>query len=246
MEIGLRLVGKVALVTGAARGIGCAISARFVQEGGRVLMTDILENEGQLAARSLGDSARFLKHDVTNPEDWEHAVRTAESEFGKLTCLVNNAGTIHVSPLESYSIADYRRVIEINQTGVFLGMKSALAALKRSNGATIVNMSSVNGLRGDPQTWAYTASKFAVRGLTKVAAKELAPFNIRANSIHPGPFDTPMAASVAGNVEEAARGMPAGRFGDPREIASLVALLASDEATFMTGAELVIDGGLMA
>lgn len=242
-----RLDNKVAIVTGAARGMGASHARRLVAEGAKVMLTDVLESEGKQTALELGDCARFMCHDVRKEEDWQHVVRETEAVFGPVSVLVNNAGIVAaVGPIETIEEADYRRVIDINQVSVFLGMKSVLPSMKRAGGGSIINISSIAGLVGTAFTQAYTASKFAVRGMTKSAAIEFAPYNIRVNSIHPGMTRTPMTAkqAAAETPPPIVAATPAGRFGEPDEITSVVLLLASDESRFSTGAEFVIDGGL--
>jgi 3alpha(or 20beta)-hydroxysteroid dehydrogenase len=240
-----RVSGKVAIVTGAARGMGASHARRLVAEGAQVMLTDVLDGEGAALAQQLGDNARFLHHDVTQEAEWQRVVVETEAAFGPVSVLVNNAGIASFSPIETTEESTYRRVIDINQVSVFLGMKSVIASMKRAGGGSIINISSIAGLIGTPMAQAYTASKFAVRGMTKAAAVELAPYNIRVNSIHPGLILTPMIDTP--NAEPLAAGManatPAGRIGEPDEVSSVVLLLASDETRFSTGAEFVVDGG---
>jgi 3alpha(or 20beta)-hydroxysteroid dehydrogenase len=240
-----RVSGKVTIVTGAARGMGASHARRLVAEGAQVMLTDVLDGEGAALAQQLGDNARFLHHDVTQEAEWQRIVAETEAAFGPVSVLVNNAGIASFSPIETTEESTYRRVIDINQVSVFLGMKSVIASMKRAGGGSIINISSIAGLVGSPMAQAYTASKFAVRGMTKAAAVELAPYNIRVNSIHPGLILTPMIDTP--NAEPLAAGManatPAGRIGEPDEVSSVVLLLASDETRFSTGAEFVVDGG---
>ena len=241
-----RLTGKVAIVTGTAGGLGSAFARRLVEEGAQVLLTDI-QDAAELALE-LGPQARFLAHDVTSETDWQRVIEAAEKDFGPVSALVNNAGVGADNRLiEAMAESDYRRIVDINQVSVFLGMKNILPSMKRAGGGAIINISSVGGLRGAPASLAYVASKFAVCGMTKVAALEYAAHNIRVNSVHPGFTRTPMVAPSA-RVEEKLKPVlgrvPAGRLGDADEIANMVVLLASDEARFATGAEFVIDGGL--
>ncbi len=203
-----RLDGKVAIVTGAARGQGAAIARRFVEEGARVLLTDVLSEEGELTAKSLGEAARFVGHDVTNASEWGQAV-TAAGELGPLSVLVNNAGIFAFTPLASVTTAEYLRIVQVNQLGVFLGMQAVAPAMTAGGGGSIINTSSTAGLKGTAGTIAYSASKWAVRGMTKVAALELAPHGIRVNSVHPGVVDTPMLP--AGSAERANAAIPLGR-----------------------------------
>lgn len=241
-----RVSGKIAIVTGGARGMGASHARRLIEEGAKVMLTDILDQEGKATARALGTNARFLHHDVTREAEWKHIVSETEAAFGPVSVLVNNAGIVAYGDLiENLEEADYRRVIDVNQVSVFLGMKSVLPSMKRAGGGSIVNISSVAGLIGTPGMLGYNASKFAVRGMTKSAAIELAPYNIRVNSVHPGFIRTPMAAWAAGDAEKAVlSATPAGRVGEPDEVSSIVLMLASDESAFATGAEFVVDGGI--
>lgn len=242
-----RVSGKVAIVTGGARGMGAAFARRLVDEGAQVVLTDVLDKEGQIVAQSLGDRARFMHHDVTSEREWKQIVSAAEAIFGPVSVLVNNAGIVGFDPIETMEEADYRRIIDVNQISVFLGMKSVLPSMKRAGGGSIVNISSTAGIVGLPNSLGYTASKFAVRGMTKTAAIEFAPYNIRVNSVHPGFIRTPMTTPAPGeedNFAAAAALMPAARLGQPDEVANVVLMLASDESRFSTGAEFVVDGGM--
>lgn len=243
-----RVSGKVAIVTGAARGMGAAHARRLVEEGAKVMLTDVLDEEGAATAKALGENARFMHQDVTSEAQWQHVVAATEAAFGPVNVLVNNAGIAFGCPIETTSEADYRRVIDVNQVSVFLGMKSVIPSMKRAGGGSIINISSIAGITGNAGVLPYTASKFAVRGMTKSAALELAPLNIRVNSIHPGLIRTPMTSSLDPTTEQAlallAASTPVGRAGEPEEVANVVVLLASDESRFATGAEFVIDGGV--
>ncbi len=241
-----RVSGKVAIVTGAARGLGEAHARRLIDEGAKVMLTDVLDAEGEATAKALGANARFLHHDVSSEADWQRIVAETEKAFGPVSVLVNNAGIFIPGPLETLDEATYRHQIDVNQVGVFFGMKSVIESMKRAGGGSIINLSSIAGLVGVAMSFAYTASKFAVRGMSKAAAVELAPYNIRINSVHPGVIRTHMNVSTP-EVEKfttaVAVSMPAGRMGDPDEVANVVLLLASDESRFSTGAEFVVDGG---
>ncbi len=241
-----RLEGKVALISGAARGMGEAEARLFVAEGARVLIGDVRVEEAAALAKELGDAAIQVRLDVTDEASWQAAVATATDRFGKLDILVNNAGILHFSSLEETELSDYERVIRVNQVGTFLGMKTAAPALRAAGGGSIVNISSAAGLEGIAGVIAYGASKWAVRGMTKTAALELGQSGIRVNSVHPGGVDTPMvaAATVTEETRSAAYGsQPIERIGRPEEIAELVCWLASDASSYSTGAEFVIDGG---
>ncbi|MEV4733380.1 glucose 1-dehydrogenase [Saccharopolyspora sp. NPDC049426] len=244
-----RLAGKVALVTGAARGQGAAIARGFVAQGASVVIGDILDAPGKELADELGESASYAHLDVSDEDDWSAAVAHATDGFGRLDILVNNAGVLMFSALEDTSLADYERIVRVNQFGTFLGMRAATPALTEAGGGSIVNFSSVEGLGGMPHLVAYTASKFAIRGMTKAAAMELGPRNIRVNSVHPGMFDTGMTREFTGestDLSPIGEMVPLGRIGQPEDIVGLVVFLASEESTYCTGAEFVADGGATA
>lgn len=235
-----RLDGKVALVTGGARGIGAAIARAMVAEGAKVVIGDVLDHEGEVLAVEIGASAKYVHLDVTKPDDWEMAVATAVKTYGKLNVLVNNAGIGAYSPIEEYSNADWDKIIAINLTGVFNGIKAAIPALKVARGGAIVNISSMAGLRGEAGMSGYVATKWAVRGLTKSSALELASYGIRVNSIHPGVIRTPLSAE---GPQVSMAHVAMNRVGEAIEIANLAVFLASDESSFSTGAEFIADGG---
>lgn len=238
-----RLAGKVALITGAARGQGAAAARRFVAEGARVVLADVVDEEGKALAGELG--AEYLHLDVSEEDDWAAAV--AETRF---TVLVNNAGVLHFAPLADTALADYERVIRINQVGTFLGMRAVIPGMIAAGGGSIVNTSSIEGLAAAPLLVAYTASKFAIRGMTKVAALELGDKGIRVNSVHPGMIDTQMLPTALGGIQvdltRIGRRVPLRRVGRAEEIASLLVFLASDESSYCTGAEFTADGGATA
>ena len=244
----MRVEDKVALVSGGARGQGAADAAALVREGARVVVGDLLVDEATAVATSLGEHARSVHLDVTDPASWEAAVLYAVTEFGRLDVLVNNAGIASYTPIIGGDPAEYDRVIAVNQRGVYLGMCAAAPAMRDGGGGSIVNISSIDGLIGMPGVAAYVASKFAVRGMTKVAALELARHRIRVNSVHPGYIDTPMIREPMGDelAESLARSVPLRRLGTTEDIAELVLYLASDEASYCTGSEFVIDGGVTA
>lgn len=241
-----RVADKVVIVTGGSRGIGAACVRRLVQEGARVVIADVLEAEGKALADELGDRASYVALDVTSEDGWERAIAEAEAAFGPVSGLVNNAGIVHVDPIEQHSEADYRRVIDVNQVGVFLGMKAAIPSLRRASaagvGGSIVNISSTGGLIAYSRIIGYVASKWAVRGMTKTAAQELGPDNIRVNSVHPGFTRSEMTANSA-RSHEGAQHQPLARQAEAVEIANLVLFLISDESSYSTGSEFVADGG---
>ena len=237
-----RVAGKVALISGAARGMGASHARLLVSEGARVVLGDILDEDGAAVAAELGDAARYVHLDVTQPGDWEAAVSLALSEFGKLDVLVNNAGIVYRRTLRNLEVERWQRVLEVNLTGTMLGIKSVIEPMIAAGGGSIINMSSIQAMRGTPANHGYVASKWAIRGLTKSAALELAPNNIRVNSLHPGMIRTTMTAHMPDDLVAA----PLGRIGEPIEVSTFVLFLASDESSYATGAEFVMDGGLIA
>ncbi len=245
-----RLEGKVALITGAARGQGESAARLFVDEGARVVLGDVIDDAGEAVAGSLGDAAIYRHHDVRREESWSAFVDAATDAFGRVDVLLNNAGILHPAPIAEISVDDYMRVIEVNQLGCLLGMKSVIPAMTEAGGGSIVNVSSVAGIDGVPGMVAYVSSKFAIRGMTKTAALELGRLGIRVNSVHPGGIDTPMAQSGADELEGGGNPfyatLPIPRIGQPVEVARLSLYLASDESSYCTGAEFVIDGGQLA
>ncbi|MET0765931.1 MAG: SDR family NAD(P)-dependent oxidoreductase [Blastococcus sp.] len=236
------LAGQVALVTGGARGIGAAIVEAFVGEGARVVVADVLDAEGKHLAHAIGDAVSFVSLDVTDPEAWRLAIVEAESLFGPVTILVNNAGVVEFASIETSSDDSFRRVLDVDLFGAFLGMRAVLPSMRRAGGGVIVNISSTAGLTGYAGIAGYVAAKWGVRGLSKAAALEFAPDRIRVCSVHPGPIRTPMTEGVG---EGSVTGQPIPRFGDPEEVARMVLFVAAD-ATFSTGSEFVIDGGATA
>ena len=246
----MRLEGKVALISGGARGMGAVEAKLFVQEGAKVVFGDVREEEGQKLEAEIAESggeAVFTKLDVTSADDWQSAVELAVSRFGKLDILVNNAGIFDNATVENTTVEAWDRVLDINAKGVFLGSKSAIGAMREAGGGSIVNISSTAGLTGSAVSSAYNASKGAVRLLTKATAVQFGSEKIRANSVHPGPIETDMVKQVFLDDEslrdERIAAIPQGRFGKPEEVANCVLFLASDEASYMTGSELVVDGG---
>jgi 3alpha(or 20beta)-hydroxysteroid dehydrogenase len=246
-----RLDGKVALITGGARGMGKSHVRHFVAEGAQVVFGDVLDERGAFVAAGLGERAcRYTHHDVTSEDDWAAAAALAVEVFGRLDVLVNNAGVLRFARIEDMPLADFRRVLEVNAVGCWLGMKAVIDPMTKAGGGSIVNISSVEGMAGAEGLSAYSASKFAIRGMTKVAARELARFGIRVNSVHPGGVMTRMiidSAEARGPEQGEAflRAMPLARFAEPVEISRLVAYLASDESSYCTGSEFVADGGLL-
>jgi len=244
-----RLDGKVALVTGGARGMGEAHVRRFVAEGAKVVFGDVLDTEGKAVADDLTGGAHYVHHDVTSEDDWTVAVRTAVEEFGGLHVLVNNAGILRFGFIDDMTLEEFRRVLEVNLVSQWLGIKAAASAM--TEGGSIVNVSSIEGFIGAAGMSAYSASKFGIRGLTKAAARELGPRGIRVNSIHPGGIMTPMVADAGPemwkhvDVQAFLRQLPAQRFGQAPEISSVAVFLASDESSYCTGAEFVADGGML-
>ena len=239
-----RLRGKVILISGGARGQGAAEARLFVAEGARVVIGDVLEPEGLHIATELGDAATFLRQDVTEEGDWKRAVNAAE-KLGGLHGLVNNAGIYQPRTLMETDTELFEHHMRINQLGCFLGMKTVVQLIERSGGGSIVNISSVAGLRGSPGAIAYSATKWALRGMTKAAAIDLAPRKIRVNSVHPGPIDTEMIkVRTPEQNRQRMQLVPMKRMGTADEVASLVLFLLSDESGYITGAEVAIDGGV--
>jgi 3alpha(or 20beta)-hydroxysteroid dehydrogenase len=246
-----RLDGKVALITGGARGMGKSHVRHFVAEGAQVVFGDVLDDLGQEVADKLGtQDCRYLHHDVTSEADWARAVATATAAFGRLDILVNNAGVLTFGLISEMPLADFRRIMDINAVGCWLGMKSVIEPMKAAGGGSIVNISSIEGLTGAAESSAYAASKFAIRGMTKSAAQELGRFGIRVNTVHPGGILTRMVLETAGGMdpergERYLKALPLGRFGKAAEISPLVVFLASDESSYCTGSEFVADGGIL-
>ncbi|WP_406286805.1 SDR family NAD(P)-dependent oxidoreductase [Embleya sp. NBC_00896] len=241
------LTGKVAIITGAARGQGEAEARLFVASGAKVVLTDLLEEEGAKVAAELGDAARFVRHDVSDPADWAKVVATAVTEFGGVDILVNNAAIYWTTGFADETPERVEKIFGVNFFGVWHGMQAVLPVMKANGGGAIVNISSQAGLEGMPGHAAYGASKWAVRGLSKTVALEAGEHGIRVNSVHPGTIDTPMIAAVG--LEQGAGkfpSVPMRRIAAPAEVAEVVAFVASDAASYMTGTELVVDGGAMA
>jgi 3alpha(or 20beta)-hydroxysteroid dehydrogenase len=246
-----RLDGKVALVTGAARGQGEAEARLFVAEGARVVVTDVLDDQGRALAAELGDAACWTHLEVADEAGWTAAVALAEERFGRLDVLIGNAG-IGIPPrrMVDTTVADHHRTIDVNLHGIWLGMRAVAPLMARGGGGSIVNISSIDGLVGVAGMASYAASKFAVTGLTRTAALELGPSGIRVNSVHPGVISSPMVEQAPADVQARLRVIldrqPIARMGTPEEVAKLVLFLASDDASYCTGAQFVIDGGHLA
>ena len=249
----MRLENKVAFVSGGARGMGAAEAKLFAQEGAKVVIGDVLDEDGrktEAEINELGGDCLFVHLDVSSEESWTSAIADTVKRFGKLDILVNNAGVVSRVKVEDITVAEWDRVMDINAKGVFLGTKAAIPEMRKAGGGSIVNISSISGIAGQSYVGAaYNASKGAVRIFTKSTAIQYASEGIRANSIHPGPIDTPMTAARQGDpvaeAESIAR-IPSGRTGKPDDVAYGVLYLASDESSFVTGSELVIDGGYLA
>ena len=259
---GDRLEGKVAVVTGAARGTGAAVARRFAAEGARVIVADVLDERGEEVVAALGETARYVHCDVTSEADWSRLISETDAAFGGLHVLVNNAAVLLLAGIEETTAADYRRVSEVNELGTFLGIRAAIAPMRAGGGGSIVNISSIDGVFVTPGTAAYAASKFAVRGLTKTAALELGRYGIRVNAVCP----------AAGNLEMVIEALPPGfdfsarrppeKSGDPGagarhraplekrgtvdDVADAVVFFASDESSFVSGADLMVDGAMSA
>jgi 3alpha(or 20beta)-hydroxysteroid dehydrogenase len=241
-----KLDGRVALITGGARGQGAAEARLFASEGANVVVTDVLDDDGKKTAASVNGT--YLHHDVTDENRWKAVVDEIVGQHGRLDILINNAGIYRPEGLLDATLATYRQVIEINQVGVFLGMQAVAPAMMARKSGAIVNISSIAGLRGGGGSIAYVASKFAVRGMTKSAAGQLGPSGIRVNSIHPGLIETPMLHQVpgvdSGNIDRMLQRIPLRRVAEAEEVAKLALFLASVESSYCTGAEFVIDGGM--
>lgn len=241
-----RLQGKIAIITGAAQGMGESHARRFIEEGAKVVLTDLNEEKGKALAEELGEHALFVKQDVASADDWKTVVEKAEETFGPVNVLVNNAGITMAKSILETTEDEYRKIVDINQVSVFLGMKTVIPSMQKAGGGSIVNISSINGIVGG--AIGYTDTKFAVRGITKAAAVECAHYGIRVNSVHPGVILTPMIdqKDTREAVEEFAKQIPIQRVAQPEEVSNLVLYLASDESSYSTGAEFIVDGGITA
>lgn len=242
-----RLAGKVVLITGGARGMGAATTRLFVAEGAKVAISDVLDEAGQALAAELGEATRYYHLDVTDEAAWAGVVARVEADLGEIDALVNNAGILMFKSLLDTTLADYRKVLDINLVGQFLGIKAVAPGMIARGKGSIVNISSVDGMKGANSLAAYASSKWGVRGLTKVAAMELGPKGVRLNSIHPGGINTIMANPHGAPAEEVSKGygdVPLQRVGGPEEVAAASAFLASDESSYITGCEITVDGGM--
>ena len=241
-----RLSGKTAIITGAARGMGEATARLFAGEGAKVVLTDVMEEEGAAVAKDIGGDAVFIKHDVSSDDGWANVVNETVDKHGTIDVLINNAGLVHFTPIEHFNPADAEKILGVNTVGPMLGTKHVSPVMKKAGKGSIVNISSVDGLRGCNGLTLYTASKWALRGLTKSLAYELGTSGIRVNSVHPGGVNTPMGNSrglPADQLNMAFRRVPLQRIGEPEEIAQASLFLASDESSYISGAELAVDGG---
>lgn len=237
-----RVDGKVAIITGGSQGMGASHARLLVSEGAKVVIGDILDDEGKALADELGAAACYVPLDVTQPDQWQRAVSTAVEEFGSISVLVNNAGIVNGSSIQKFDLDRWRQILDVNLTGSFLGIQAVTDPMIAAGGGSIMNISSVEGLRGSPWAHGYVATKWGVRGLAKSTALELASHNIRVNSIHPGLIRTPMTEGIPDDMVQA----PMGRSAESMEVSTFVLFLASDESRYATGAEFVVDGGLVA
>lgn len=244
-----RLDSRVALVTGAARGLGAAVCAWMVNAGATAVVADTNADAGKHCAEGLGDRALFIELDVTSEQSWASAVSEVTAKFGRIDVLVNNAGVLSISPLIGSSLDEYHRVVAVNQTGTYLGMRAVLPGMVEAKRGSIVNISSMNGIRGMPGESIYTATKHAIIGMTRSVALEVAELGVRVNAVCPGPIDTPMLAEadmgVAGDgfsIDALKPIVPFKRFAAPAEVAEVVGFLASDAASYCSGSEFVVDG----
>ena len=241
-----RLANKVAIITGGARGMGESHARKFISEGAKVIITDLNEELGSALANELGENALFIKQDVSSEADWANVIEKAEGTFGSVNILVNNAGISVNSSIEAMSLEQYMKIVNINQVSVFLGMKAVIGSMRKAGSGSIVNISSINGLIAG--AIGYTDTKFAVRGMTKAAAMEFSHSNVRVNSVHPGVIETPMIkqGDSEAQIREYAKYIPLKRVAQPEEVTNLVLFLASDEASYCTAGEYVVDGGISA
>ncbi|WP_066249969.1 SDR family NAD(P)-dependent oxidoreductase [Neobacillus drentensis] len=242
-----KLDGKVAIITGAAQGMGAMHARKFVEEGAKVVITDLNIEGAKSLADELGENAIAIKLDVSNEENWIEVVAKTEEKFGPVTVLVNNAGIGIFKTLEELTVKDFELTFKVDELGVFLGMQKVFPSMKKAGVGSIVNISSVDGLVSAPTAIAYSASKHAVTGMTKGAATELGQYNIRVNSVHPGIIKTPMAeqGDVAEYLKQLEQDIPLRRRADVEEVSNLVIYLASDDSSYSTGSQFVVDGGMI-
>lgn len=241
-----RIKDKVMIITGAAQGMGKVHAECAIAEGAKVVITDINEEKGNEVAKQLGEKALFIKHNVADEEDWKRVIKETYNKWGRVDVLVNNAGITYNMKIDEITLEDYMKIININQVSVFLGIKHVSEIMKTQKSGTIINISSMNGLVGG--AIGYTDTKFAVRGMTKAAARELSPYNITVNSVHPGVIHTQMLEQpgVKEAVEKFKQTIPMRRVAEAKEVSHMIIFLASDEARYSTGSEFVIDGGVTA
>jgi 3alpha(or 20beta)-hydroxysteroid dehydrogenase len=241
-----RIDGKIALITGGARGQGRQEAQRFAAEGATVFITDVLDEVGVATANELGDAVTFLHHDVTNEDDWTAVIAGIMELHGRIDVLVNNAGIFSMTPALDTSIEAWNQMVAINQTGVFLGIRDVGRIMCEQGSGSIINISSIAGLAGVGRAHAYAATKWAVRGMSKSAALEFAAHGVRVNSVHPGIIDTDMLREFGGNLEAITESIPMGRTASADEVANVVLFLASEEASYCSGHEFVVDGAMKA
>jgi 3alpha(or 20beta)-hydroxysteroid dehydrogenase len=243
-----RLENKVAIVTGGAMGQGAGIARAYVAEGAKVVIADVAKEQGQALADELGDAAYFAHHDVSDQASWIALVEDTNARFAAVNVLANNAGLLRFGDIETMPIDELELLFRVNQLGCFLGMQAVTQTMRTNGGGSIINASSVEGLAGMPGCTAYAATKWAIRGMTKCGAMELGPKGIRVNSVHPGMIDTPMTRDIGGDaaMEYGASKVPLRRVGHPEDIAPLYVFLASDESSYINGAEISVDGGVTA
>jgi len=241
-----RISGKIALITGGARGQGRQEAERFAAEGATVYITDVLDDVGAAAADELGDAVTFLHHDVTSEDDWAAVIAGIIEQHGRIEILVNNAGIFSMTAALDTSIEAWNQMVAINQTGVFLGIRDVGRVMCEQGSGSIINISSIAGLAGVGRAHAYAATKWAVRGMSKSAAIEFAAHGVRVNSVHPGIIDTDMLREFGGNIERITESIPMGRTASADEVANVVLFLASEEASYCSGHEFVVDGAMNA